>query len=140
MTASLKLHCTVLRGVRQANPTEDHRRQRTFAWAVAAVILTGSASLGQWIGTVVTKAQAASTWRRLWRLMNNTLLDVASYYEPYICQPSPQRFTLSVGQIFIGPGDEGMAGQGQCTGWQSATGVANNRPSAGLLSDAMREM
>jgi len=84
MTASLKLHCTVLRCVRQANPTEDHRRQRTFAWAVAAVILTGSASLGQWIGAVVTKAQAASTWRRLWRLMNNTLLDVASYYEPYI--------------------------------------------------------
>ena len=72
MSASLKLHCTVLRCVRQPNPTEEHRRQRTFAWAVAVVILTGSASLGQWISAVVTEAQAASTWRRLWRLMNNT--------------------------------------------------------------------
>ncbi len=84
MAASLKVHSTVLRCVRQANPREDHRRQRAFAWAVAAVILTGSASLGQWIDVVVTPARAASTWRRLWRLMNNVHLDVGAYYEPFI--------------------------------------------------------
>lgn len=47
MSASLKLHCAVLKCLRQANPTEDHRRQRTFAWALASVILTENASLGQ---------------------------------------------------------------------------------------------
>lgn len=40
--------------------------------------------MGQWISAVVSKAQAASTWRRLRRLMNNIHVDVASYYGPYI--------------------------------------------------------
>lgn len=84
MSGSCKLHCTVLRCVRQANPAEDFRHQRTFAWAVPAVILTVSASLGQWISAMVSQAQAAITLRRLWRLMNNAHVDGASCYEPCI--------------------------------------------------------
>lgn len=84
MSASQKAHSMVLQQVRQANPTEDLRRQRVFAWAVTAVILTGCVSLGAWTTVVVTSAKASSTWRRLWRWMNNDHLDVARYYEPFI--------------------------------------------------------
>lgn len=84
MSASLKVHSTVLAQVRQANPREDLRRQRVFAWAVTAVILTGSVSLGRWTSVIVSPARAASTWRRLWRFLNNPHLDVASYCAPFI--------------------------------------------------------
>lgn len=84
MPASQKVHSMVLQQVRQANPREDLRRQRVFAWAVTAVILTGCVSLGAWTGVVATSAKAASTWRRLWRWLNNDHLEVARYYEPFI--------------------------------------------------------
>lgn len=84
MSASLKVHSTVLRYARQANPREDLRRQRVFAWAVTAVILTGCVSLTRWTNVVVSPATASSRWRRLWRFLNNPHLDVAQYYAPFI--------------------------------------------------------
>jgi len=84
MSASLKVHCTVLKHVRQANRREDHRRQRVFAWAVTALILTGCVSLAQWVPMVATRAKAASTLRRLWRFLTNHRVDVAAYYAPFI--------------------------------------------------------
>jgi hypothetical protein len=48
MSASLKAHSTIMKTVRQANPTEDVRRQRVFAWAVTALLICGSPLLGKW--------------------------------------------------------------------------------------------
>lgn len=84
MSASRKVHSTVMKQVRQANPREDIRRQRAFAWAVAAVILTGKVSLTRWVLVVISKATADSTLRRLWRFLNNRHVDVGAYYEPFL--------------------------------------------------------
>jgi hypothetical protein len=84
MSASLRMHSTVLKQVRQASPREDLRRQRVFAWAVTGLILTGCVSLTEWSVMVVTRVQAASTFRRLWRFLGNAHIDVASYYRPFI--------------------------------------------------------
>lgn len=84
MSASSKVHSTVLKQVRQAAPHEDSRRQKAFAWAVTAVILTGKVSLAGWSPVVITTALAASTLRRFVRLLSNPRLDVARYYEPFI--------------------------------------------------------
>jgi len=49
MSTSLSAHSRILKVVRQANPREDVRRLRVFAWAVAALTISGSPLLiGDW--------------------------------------------------------------------------------------------
>lgn len=84
MSTSLKAHSTIMKVVRQANPTEDVRRQRVFAWAVTALLICGSALLSQWLTVMTGSAKATSKLRRLMRWMDNPLVEVMAYYKPFI--------------------------------------------------------
>lgn len=84
MSTSLKAHSTILGVVRQANPTEDLRRQRVFAWAVTALLICGSPLLSKWLTVMAGPAQATSKLRRLQRWLENPLVDVAAYYRAFI--------------------------------------------------------
>lgn len=84
MSTSLRAHSTILKFVRQGNPQEDLRRQRVFAWAVTALIVSGSPLLSLWLTVVTGPAKAASKLRRLQRWLGNPLVDVAAYYRPFI--------------------------------------------------------
>ena len=84
MSTSLKANSTILGVVRQANPQEDHRRQKVFAWAVTALLICGSPLLSQWLTVIEGSALAASKLRRLLRWLDNPLVDVAAYYRPFI--------------------------------------------------------
>lgn len=84
MSASLKAHSTIMKTVRQANPTEDRRRQQVFAWAVTALLFCASPLLSRWLVVVDGPAKATSKLRRLLRWLNNPKVDVAAYYRPFI--------------------------------------------------------
>lgn len=57
MSTSLMAHSMILKVVRQANPREDIRRQRAFAWAVTALIFCKSPLLSKWIMVGMCQAQ-----------------------------------------------------------------------------------
>jgi len=84
MSTSLAAHSRILKVVRQANPREDLRRQRSFAWAVTALLFCASPLLSHWITVVAGSAKAKSKMRRFLRFLNNDLVDVAAYYRPFI--------------------------------------------------------
>ena len=84
MSTSLMAHSMILKVVRQANPREDIRRQRAFAWAVTALIFCKSPLLSKWIMVVSGPAKAKSKVRRFLRWINNSRVDVAAYYRPFI--------------------------------------------------------
>lgn len=84
MSTSHRAHSTILNAVRQANPREDLRRQRVFAWAVTALVICGSPLVSLWLTVIVSPAKATSTLRRLTRWLENPLVDVAAYYRPFI--------------------------------------------------------
>jgi len=84
MSTSLSAHSRILKVVRQANPREDVRRLRVFAWAVAALTISGSPLLSQWLTVLAGPAKATSKLRRFHRWLNNPLVDVAAYYRPFI--------------------------------------------------------
>jgi hypothetical protein len=70
--------------LRQALPREDIRRQRTFAWAVVALVLCGSPLLSRWICVIGDQTKAKSKLRRFHRWLSNSRVDVAAYYRPFI--------------------------------------------------------
>lgn len=84
MSASLSAHSTIMKVVRQANPKEDLRRQNVFAWAVTALLFRGTVSLPEWITVMSGPAKASSKLRRFWRFLDNSLVNVAAYYRPFI--------------------------------------------------------
>jgi Transposase DDE domain len=84
VSPSHKAHSMVLNVVRQADPQEDLRRQRVFAWAVVALIYCASPLLSRWLTIVAGPAKATSKLRRLQRWLCNPLIDVAAYYRPFI--------------------------------------------------------
>lgn len=84
MSTSLKAHSTIMKVIRQANPREDLRRQKAFAWAVTALLICGSPLLSRWLTVVAGPAKATSKLRRLHRWLSNDLVDVAAYYRPFI--------------------------------------------------------
>lgn len=84
MSTSLKAHSMILGVVRQANPQEDARRQRVFAWAVTALLICGSPLLSKWLTVMEGPAKATSKLRRLHRWLSNPLVDVAAYYRPFV--------------------------------------------------------
>jgi len=84
VSTSLKAHSTILAVVRQANPREDIRRQRVFAWAVTALLICASPLLSHWLTVVAGPAKATSKLRRFLRWLDNPLVDVAAYYRPFI--------------------------------------------------------
>ena len=84
MSTSLAAHSTILGVVRQANPREDVRRQQVFAWAVTALLICGSPLLSRWLTVMTGSAKATSKLRRLQRWLENPLVDVATYYRPFI--------------------------------------------------------
>lgn len=84
MSTSLKAHSMILNVVRQSNPREDLRRQRVFAWAVTALLISSSALVSRWLTVVTGPAKATSKLRRLVRWLNNPNVDVAAYYRPFV--------------------------------------------------------
>lgn len=84
MSTSHRAHSTILNTVRQANPREDLRRQRVFAWAVTALVICGSPLVSLWLTVIVSPAKATSILRRLTRWLENPLVDVAAYYRPFV--------------------------------------------------------
>ena len=84
MSTSLGAHSMILKVARQASPHEDLRRQRTFAWAVAALLICGSPLLSKWLTVMSGSAKAKSKLRRLHRWLNNERVDVGAYYRPFI--------------------------------------------------------
>lgn len=84
MSTNLQAHSTVLKVVRQANPREDIRRQRVFAWVVTALLMSSSPHLSRWLVVVHGQAKAKSKLRRLYRWLCNGTVDVAAYYRPFI--------------------------------------------------------
>mgnify|MGYP000873751010 CR=1 FL=1 len=84
MSTSLQAHSMILKTVRQTNPREDIRRQRVFAWGVAALLITTSPLLSQWSMVVTGRVKAKSKLRRLYRWLSNGYVDVAAYYRPFI--------------------------------------------------------
>jgi len=81
MSDSLSLYDTLLLAVRKANPDEDPRRQRVFAWAVAGLLLEKSIHLTVWALVIASAAKAASRVRRLRRFLANPHVNVRTYYE-----------------------------------------------------------
>ena len=67
MSTSLQAHSTIMGVVRQANPQEDVRRQRVFAWGVTAMLMLCTPLLSQWLTVVEGRAKAQSKLRRLYR-------------------------------------------------------------------------
>ena len=58
MSTSLRAHSKILKVVRQANPQEDLRRQRVFAWAVTALLICGRPLLSLWLTVIAGPAKA----------------------------------------------------------------------------------
>jgi Transposase DDE domain len=84
VSTSLNAHSRIMDVVRQANPQEDIRRQRVFAWAVTALLICGTPLVSQWLTIVAGPAKASSKLRRLVRWLDNALVDVAAYYRPFV--------------------------------------------------------
>jgi len=84
MSTSLQAHSTILGVVRQANPQEDVRRQRVFAWGVTAMLMLCTPLLSQWLTVVEGRAKAQSKLRRLYRWGCSDLVDVDAYYQPFL--------------------------------------------------------
>jgi hypothetical protein len=86
MSDSLSLYDTLLLAIRKANPDEDPRRQRVFAWAVVGLLLEKSISLTTMALVIVSAAKAASRVRRLRRLLANPRVNVRTYYDALLRQ------------------------------------------------------
>jgi hypothetical protein len=84
MSTSLKAHSMILSVVRQANPEEDLRRQRVFAWAVTALLISGRPLVSLWLTVIAGPAKATSKQRRVTRWLSNPLVDVMAYYRPFL--------------------------------------------------------
>lgn len=84
MSTSLQAHSTIMGVVRQANPQEDVRRQRVFAWGVTAMLMLCTPLLSQWLTVVEGRAKAQSKLRRLYRWVCSDLVDVDAYYQPFL--------------------------------------------------------
>lgn len=86
MSDSLALHSTILARVRQANPHEDLRRQKVFAWLVVGLLLEQTICLPYIANAMISLAKAASRERRLQRFLTNTHVRVRVYYDGLIRQ------------------------------------------------------
>lgn len=80
MSDSLRLYSTLLTQVRKANPREDLRRQKVFAWAIVGLLLEKTICLPLMANAIVSAAKAASRVRRLQRFLKNTHVCVRAYY------------------------------------------------------------
>jgi hypothetical protein len=86
MSDSLSLYDTLLLAIRKANPDEDPRRQRVFAWAVVGLLLEKSISLTTMALVIVSAAKAASRVRRLRRFLANPRVNGRAYYDALLRQ------------------------------------------------------
>jgi len=84
MSDSLALYSTILEQVRTANPTEDLRRQKVFAWLVVGLLLEQTISLPYLANVIVSVAKAASRERRVQRFLTNARVQVRAYYDSLI--------------------------------------------------------
>lgn len=84
MSDSLMLHSTILARVRQANPHEDLRRQKVFAWLVVGLLLEQTISLPYIANAMISLAKAASRERRVARFLKNSHVSVRAYYDRLI--------------------------------------------------------
>ena len=87
MSDSLALHSTILEYVRTANPKEDLRRQKVFAWLVVGLLLEQTINVPYLANAIVSVAKAASRERRVQRFLTNTRVKVQEYYDNLIRQP-----------------------------------------------------
>ena len=84
MSDSLALYSTILEQVRTANPLEDLRRQKVFAWLVVGLLLEQTISLPYLANVIVGAAKAASRERRVQRFLTNVHVQVQAYYDNLI--------------------------------------------------------
>ncbi|MFN8475916.1 MAG: hypothetical protein U0822_27320 [Anaerolineae bacterium] len=84
MSDSLALYSTILERVRTANPTEDLRRQKVFAWLVVGLLLEQTINVPYLANAIVSTAKAASRERRVQRFLANTHVKVRTYYDGLI--------------------------------------------------------
>ena len=84
MSDSLALYSTILAQVRTANPQEDLRRQKVFAWLVVGLLLEQTINLPYLANAIVSSAKAASRERRLHRFLTNVHVQVRAYYDSLI--------------------------------------------------------
>lgn len=86
MSDSLALYSTILERVRTANPSEDLRRQKVFAWLVVGLLLEQTINVPYLANAIVSVAKAASRERRIQRFLTNTHVKVCAYYDTLIRQ------------------------------------------------------
>lgn len=84
MSDSLALYSTILERVRTANPTEDLRRQKVFAWLVVGLLVEQTINVPYLANAIVSTAKAASRERRIQRFLTNTHVKVRAYYDGLI--------------------------------------------------------
>lgn len=84
MSDSLALHSTILKQVRTAQPQEDLRRQKVFAWLVVGLLLEQTINLPYLANVIVSLAKAASRERRVQRFLMNARVCVRDYYDHLI--------------------------------------------------------
>jgi hypothetical protein len=84
MSDSQRLYCTLLGAVREANPREDLRRLKVFAWLLTGLLMEKSISLPLLATVMVSAAKAASRVRRLRRFLANERVQVRRYYDGLI--------------------------------------------------------
>lgn len=84
MSDSLALYSTILTQVRTANPQEDLRRQKVFAWLVLGLLLEQTINLPYLANAIVSCAKAASRERRVQRFLTNAHVQVRAYYDTLI--------------------------------------------------------
>ena len=84
MSDSLALYSTILERVRTANPREDLRRQKVFAWLVVGLLLEQTINVPYLANAIVSTAKAASRERRIQRFLTNTHVKVRAYYDGLI--------------------------------------------------------
>ncbi len=84
MSDSQVVYSTMLRAVREANPREDLRRLKVFAWLLTGLLLEKSISLPLLATVIVSRAKAASRVRRLRRFLANGHVKVRDYYDGLI--------------------------------------------------------
>lgn len=81
MSDSQEVYSTLLRAVREAQPQEDLRRLKVFAWLLTGLLLEKSISLPLLATVIVSRAKAASRVRRLRRFLANPHVVVRDYYD-----------------------------------------------------------
>jgi len=77
-----ELYHTLMKRIIELRPDERITRVRNFAWLMAGIYASRSVHLSKIAGKIPGQAKRLSTTRRMRRLLDNSALQVRSWYEP----------------------------------------------------------